>query len=391
MESARSHDTSRRAFLKAAAGASMAGAVGACAAPKPQSQPEGEQVSDPTVKRRTGPFGDGLPITIAGYDYGRVHALVEGDVTIEGCAHRFEETGIGPLNNHAFFGPQDREVTEIGLIPFVLAYCDDGFRDYVLLPIPVLRLFRHKSIFVRRDAGIEKPEDLRGRAVATVGYSSSGLTHIRGMLQDEYGVRPDEIRWISTQKDSASNLTGGVSKWEKVRPTGVDIVDAPENEDESSLLLSGKVDAIFHPAEPKIYQDRHPLVARLFEDHRSVERAFYSKTGMFPIMHAVAIRADVAKRHPWLPKAVFDGYSRAKSLHDESMRKWGWVTDSLPWYGQELDETRALMGDNFYPYGLKASASSFEAAFRYLHQQGLTDRQVGLEEVFEPSSLDLVE
>jgi len=148
---------SRRDFLKTAAVAGAAGALGACGSRAPSTS-ETSQISDPapdpTVKRRTGPHGAGLPITIAGYDYSRAHALVEGKVTIDGCAHRFEETGIGPLNNHAFFEPQTREVTEIGLIPYILAYCNDGFRAYTLLPIPILRVFRHKSIFIRTDRGI---------------------------------------------------------------------------------------------------------------------------------------------------------------------------------------------------------------------------------------------
>ena len=346
---------------------------------------------DPTVKRYAGPFGEGLPITLAGYDYSRTAALVDGRVGVEGCQTRFEVTGIGPLNNHAFFGPQKREVTEIGLIPYILAYANDEFRDYVLLPIPVLRVFRHKSIWVRTDAGIEKPEDLKGRRVATVGYSSSGLTHVRGWLAEEYGVRPEDIEWVSTKKDSAANLTGGVSAWEKVRPEGVKIIDGPEEEDESSLLLSGQVDAILHPAEPRVYQERNPMVRRLFEDHRSVEQDFYRRTGIFPIMHTVAIRRDVAKQHPWLPKAVFEAYSKAKTADFDHMRKLGWAYDTLPWYGQEFNETRDLMGNNFYPYGLKASAKSYDAALRYTFDQGLSKRRVSLEEMFEPSTLDLEE
>lgn len=380
---------SRRRFLGYAAAGSLA-AAGRSVAAKKEADTKGRDV-DPTVARRTGPFGKGVPITIAGYDYARVSALLEGAVTVEGCAQRFEVTSIGPLNNHAFFGPQTRDVTEIGLIPYTLAYCNDGFRDYTLLPIPILRLFRHKSIFVRTDRKISTPADLRGRKVATVGYSSSGLTHVRGVLQEEYGVKPSEIRWVSTQKDSGSNLTGGVSSWEKVRPDGVDIVDAPPHEDESTLLIDGKVDAILHPAEPKVYQDRNPLVRRLFEDHRTVERDFYKRTGMFPIMHAVAIRRATAKKLPWLPKAVFEAYSRAKQVDYDQMQKLGWVMDSLPWYGQELEETRDLMGENFYPYGLKASAASFEAAFRYVHEQGLSKRRVALDEMFEKSTLDLEE
>ena len=174
--------TSRRKFIQ------KAGAVGLSAtvvgpvscSPKPVEQHPIEN-TDPTVKKVTGPFGEGLPITMAGYDYNRVLPIVDGRVTVEGCQTTYEVTGIGPLNNHAFFGPQTRDVTEIGLIPYILAYANDEYRDYTLLPIPVLRLFRHKSIFIRTDRGINSSADLRGRKVATVGYSSSRLIHVRGI------------------------------------------------------------------------------------------------------------------------------------------------------------------------------------------------------------------
>lgn len=379
----------RRRFLQCAT------ATGLAAATNHASAQDGgrskTQDADPDVKKQSGPFGDGIPITIAGYAYNRVRSIIEGQTVVEGCAHRFEVSGIGPLNNHAFFGPQTRDVTELGLIPYILAYSNGGFRDYTLLPIPILRLFRHKSIFVRTDRGIKTPADLRGKKVATVGYSSSGLTHVRGLLQEQYGVKPDEIEWISTKKDSASNLTGGVSNWEKVRPEGVSITEAPAGEDESTLLIEGKVDAILHPADPKVYQDRNPIVERLFKDHRSVEQAFYKRTGEFPIMHSVAIRKSSAEKNPWLAKAVFEAYSRAKQLDYEYMRTLGWVMDSLPWYSQELNETRELMGENFYPYGLNASASSYETALRYVFDQGLSKRKVKLDEMFDASTLQLEE
>ena len=381
---------SRRTFLK------YSGAIGVAAAASSSGEASARrkatvEASDPTVMKLTGPHGEGLPVTIAGYDYNRVRALVEGAVTIHGCAHQFEVSGIGPMNNHAFFGPQTRAVTELGLIPYILAYANDDFRDYLLLPIPILRLFRHQSIFIRTDRGIKTPADLRGKTVATVGYSSSGLTHVRGILQEEYGVSPKDINWISTQKDSAINLTGGVSNWEKIRPEGVQIIDAEPDEDESSLLISGKVDAILHPAEPKVFQDRNPIVVRLFTDHRSVEKDFYKRTGMFPIMHSVAIKREMAEQHPWLAKAVFEAYSKAKQLDYEYSQSLGWVMESLPWYGQEFEETRELMGENFYPYGLQASASSYETAIRYVYDQGLSKRKAGLEEMFEKSTLELEE
>ena len=392
----------RRKFIKQAGLASLSAAaltsVAACANKdsntetiSPETKLKPDQELDPTVKKRLGPHGNGLPITMAGYPYDRVRGIMDGSVHIEGCSTIFESTSIGPLNNHAFFGPQTRDVTEIGLIPYILAYANDEFRDYTLIPIPLLRLYRHKSIYVRTDRGIKTPADLRGKKVATVGYSSSGLTHVRGILQEQYGVKPNEIEWISVQKDSGANLTGGVSNWEKVRPEGVSITDAPEDEDESTLLISGQVDAILHPAEPKVYQDRNPIVARLFKDHRTVEKELYKETGMFPIMHNVAIKKTTLKENPWLAKAVFQAYSKAKFEDYNYKRNLGWVMDSLPWYGQEFNETVELMGNNFYPYGLEASRASYEAAFRYTYDQGLSKRLVSLEEMFDESTLEFKE
>lgn len=386
----------RRKFIKQAGLASLSAiAVGSLAACNNKdsntiiASPELE--IDPTVKKRFGPHGEGLPITMAGYPYDRVRGIMDGSVQIGGCSTIFESTSIGPLNNHAFFGPQKRDVTEIGLIPYILAYANDEFRDYTLIPIPVLRLYRHKSIYVRTDRGINTPADLRGKKVATVGYSSSGLTHVRGILEEQYGVKPNEIEWVSVQKDSGANLTGGVSAWEKVRPDGVSITDAPEGEDESTLLISGQVDAILHPAEPKVYQDRNPIVARLFKDHRTVEKELYKETGMFPIMHNVAIKKTTLKANPWLAKAVFEAYSKAKFEDYKYKQSMGWVMDSLPWYGQEFNETAELMGPNFYPYGLEVSKASYEAALRYTYEQGLSKRLVSLDEMFDESSLNLVE
>jgi 4,5-dihydroxyphthalate decarboxylase len=143
---------------------------------------------------------------------------MDGTVSIRGCDTTFERDRIGNLNTHAFVGPQTRGVTEIGLGPFILAYTNDGFRDYSLLPIFPLRTFRHKSIFVHADAGIEHPSQLKGKRVGTPGYSQTSLQWIRGILQDEYGVRAQDVEWIVSAKDSGAALAGAVSKNENVFP-----------------------------------------------------------------------------------------------------------------------------------------------------------------------------
>lgn len=256
--------TSRREFIKTAAmAAGVVGGLTAC----------DSRDAAPAIATFATPAEEpqGLAIKLAGYQYDRVDALIDGRVRVEGCNARFEVSTIGELNTHIFSGPQTRAITEIGLHPFMLAYANDEFRDYSLLPIFPLRLFRHKSVFIRTDRGIERPEDLRGKRIATPGYSSTSLTWIRGIYQDEYDVRPEDIQWVISSRDSSAKLSGGPSKQENVLPEGLSVSVGPDGLDESDLLESGEVDALFHAAEPRAYIDGHPKVARLFPDFRTSE------------------------------------------------------------------------------------------------------------------------
>jgi 4,5-dihydroxyphthalate decarboxylase len=333
----------------------------------------------------------GLSLSMAGYRFDRTKALIDGDVQIEGCDIQFQESGVGDINTNVFSGPQTLDVTEIGLHPFMLSYANDGFRDYVLLPIFPLRLFRHKSIFIRTDRNIKTPMDLRGKTIATAGYSSTSLTWIRGFLHDEYNVQAEDIQWVVSAKDSSAKDAGKVSKQENTFPKGVSIKMGPPGKDESDLLVSGEVDAVFHAGEPRAYIEGHPMVARLFPDYRRTERAYFTKTGIFPIMHAVAIKKSLVQENPWLVEAVFQAYSQSKTKAYEYMAKIAWVKDSLPWFGQELRETRELMGDNYYSYGIGPNRKILETLFRYSWQQGLCSRELTVEELFVPASLDLIE
>jgi 4,5-dihydroxyphthalate decarboxylase len=329
-----------------------------------------------------------VALTIAGYPFDRVDGLGDG-VPVDGCEVRFERATIGDMNTHVFAGPQTREVTEIGLLPYLLAYANDGFRDYTLLPLFPLRLFRHKSIFIRTDKGIEKPEDLRGRRVGTSGYSTTSITWIRGMFEHEYGIKPEEIRWVLSDEDSSAELAGRRSDHELEIPDGIDVSRGTAGKSESDLLIDDEVDALFHAAEPQAFVDGHPLVGRLFSDSRAVERAYFASTGVFPIMHAVAIRTDVASANPWLPEALFRAYVAAKQAALQRLRTMGWAMISLPWLAQEEEATRQLMGENFWPYGIEANRVTLTALLQYAHEQGLTRSRVAVDDLFHPASLEL--
>ena len=331
-----------------------------------------------------------IDLRIAGYPFEHLSGLMTGKVQVTGCNVEYEVGKIGDLNTHVFSGPRTLDVTEIGLSPYMLAFANEGFRAYSLIPVFPLRLFRHKSIFVHADGGIDHPIQLRGKRVGTPGYSSTSLTWIRGMLQDEYGVRPEDIEWVVSAEDSSVADSGVASKQEKVFPEGLSVSIGPAGKDESDLLVDGDVDALFHAAEPRAFVDGHPKVRRLFTDPRKAERDYYGRTGIFPMMHAVAIRKDLIAQHAWLPKAVFDAYSESKALAYSDMRQ-RWFLRTLPWFAQELDATEDLMGKNFFPYGVDANRHALDALFRYSYEQGLASRQLKIEEIFEPSTLELVE
>ena len=167
--------------------------------------------------------------------------------------------------------------------------------------------------------------------------------------------------------------------------------DLTDLEDESDLLVDGEVDALFHAVEPRAFLEGHPKVARLWPDHKRVEQAYFRKTGIFPIMHAVAMRKDVIEEFPWLPKAVFNAYSQAKQIMYDQLKKMGWATISLPWVAKEIEETRVLMGDNFWPYGIKLNRKALETLIQYSYEQGLASRKLTIEEVFHPSTMTLEE
>lgn len=349
-------------------------------------------VARPGIGQLAAASSQSLPIRMAGYDYDRVQALMDGSVQLEGCELDFEVDTIGGMNTDALGGPVRREVTEIGMTPYILAFANEGLRNHTLIPVFPLRVFRHKSVFIRPDRGINRPEDLRGKKVATPGYSSTSLTWIRGIMQHEYGVRPGDVHWVLARKDSAGKASGGPSKQEQVLPEGLDFSQGSPGMDESDLLISGEVDALFHAAEPRAFTEGDPRCVRLFADSRKTEREYYAKTGIFPIMHAVAVRNDMVEQNPWLPKALFEAYSKAKQRTYDYLRKSAWYKTTLPWISQELEDTRDVMGDNFYAYGLSPNnRTTLEALFQYSYEQGLASRLLTVEELFHPSTMTLTE
>jgi 4,5-dihydroxyphthalate decarboxylase len=293
--------------------------------------------------------------------------------------------------SHSAFGPDRKyDVTEIGLLPFISRYVNEDFRAYTLIPVFISRIFRHRNIFVHVDSGIEKPEDLRGKRVGTPGYGFSANTWIRGMLLDEYGVKADDMEWIETTESSdGARLSPRLDR--HYLADDFPLIKGPPGVDESELLLSGDCDALITAITPRSFLDGNPKVRQLFPNVRAAEQEYYRKTKLFPIMHAIAIRSDAIKANPQLPKAVFDMYSQAKQKAYDNLETTTSLKVTLPWVTQEFEDTRRLMGENFWAYGIEANRKELELVMRYVYEQGLVKSPLQYEELFHASTLQLTE
>jgi 4,5-dihydroxyphthalate decarboxylase len=325
-----------------------------------------------------------VPLSVACWDYDRTRALIDGRVVIEGCDATFfplpvEETFFRALR-HAEF-----DIAELSLSSY-LVLVDRGRSPYVAIPAFVSRAFRHSAIYIRTDRGIKAPADLVGRLVGVPEYQVTAAVWVRGILEDEYGVKPSDLRW----------RTGGVEqpgRHEKVDlslPAGVEVTAIPRDETLAQWFVDGRLDAIVAPRAPSCFTEKRPHIGRLFPDFRAVERAYFAKTGIFPTMHVVGIRRSLAEQHSWLPASVLKAFVQAKRACMPELAEIAALKVTLPWLAAEYEETIAAMGQDFWPYGVADSKPTLEALLRYHHAQGLSSRRLEIAELFAPSTLEQV-
>lgn len=323
-----------------------------------------------------------IDITIACQGYDRMQALQSGEVRVEGCNARFLPMRAEETFHRAYNGAQF-EVSELSMSSHILMVARGIASPYVAIPVFPSRVFRHSAIYVHADRGINRPEDLAGKLIGVPEYQMTAALWVRGMLADEYGVPASAIRW----------RTGGLEqpgRKEKFGLTFADIDVVPIGDDRalSPMLEAGELDAIVTARAPSCFLGGSPHVRRLFQEHRDAEESYFRKTGLFPIMHVMGVRRDMAERHPWLPFSLVKAFEQSKQLCMEAMYDVGAPSATLPWLVDDLARTIAVMGRDYWPYGVPANRRALEAMARYSHEQGLSPRKLGLEELFAPGTFD---
>ena len=324
-----------------------------------------------------------VPISIACNDYDRTRAIMDGRVRVEGCDVTYLPLDAEEVFFRAF-RTQQFDVSELSFSSYMLQTAR-GECPYIGIPAFVSRLFRHSGIYIRTDRGIRKPADLKGRLIGVPEYQLTALVWIRGMLKDEYGIDPSEIHWRSGGQEEP----GRDERTPLTLTNGVDLQPIPEGETLSNMLVKGELDALFTARAPSCFDKGAPNIDRLFPDYRTVERAYYKKTGMFPIMHLIGVRKSLVERHPWLATGLFKAFCAAKAIALEEIRDVAALNVTLPWAVAEARETAALMGQDFWKYGVQENAREIDALTRYSYEQGLALRKRTPEELFDKSTFEL--
>jgi 4,5-dihydroxyphthalate decarboxylase len=324
-----------------------------------------------------------LQISLSVCDYDRTRALFDGRAPIEGC----DVIGVPIEPEEAFhraFRFNEFDISEISLSSYMMT-TTRGTAHYIAIPAFVSRLFRHSGIYIRSDRGIAKPQDLKGKTIGLPEYQITANVWIRGILQDEYGVKPSDIKWRQGGVEEA----GRDERTPIKLPPDIDFKAVPADRTLSDMLEKGEIDGLIGARAPTCFLRGVPNVARLFPDYQATEEAYFRKTKIFPIMHVIGIRRSLVEKHPWLAVSVYKAFVKAKELCMHELGQVGHLFTSLPWSVAEFDRIRKFMGEDYWSYGVEPNRHVLETITRYSYDQGLSAKKLSVDEMFVPSTYDL--
>lgn len=329
-----------------------------------------------------------IPLTVATGRYDVTQALFDGAVGVDGADVTMRTGRTLPEIFERMMRQHEFDACELGWTFYLRTFGPDA--PYAALPVFPNRVFRHSCVFVNRHARITGPQDLTGKTIGEFGvYGQDSGVWAKGILADDYGFRPDASRWVIGGLDAPSAPFGFVPQ---IRPDGIDIVDAPEGRSLAQMLESGEIDALFTANVPQAVMDgTSKNIIRLFPDYEQVERDYYRRTAIYPMMHPVVMRKDLIAGHPGLARAVYDGFLRAKQAAEqryEHARRLFGATLLLPWAGHLLERNAELFPQDWWPYGTEANRHTIDTYLRYHYEQRLSDRRLTVDEVLIPELLD---
>jgi len=288
-----------------------------------------------------------------------------------------EETFFRMLRHHEF------DLSEMSLSSYVLSLNDKN-PPFIAIPIFPSRFFRHSCIYVTERSGIKKPKDLIGKRIGTPEYQMTAPVWIRGILAEEYGVPVDSVTYITGGEESP----GRPEKLPLHLPASIKVQPIGPTQTLSQMLISGEIDALHTARMPSSYKDGSGKVRRLFENYAEVEREYYEKTKIFPIMHTVVIRREVYEKNRWVAQSLYKAFVAAQKVTYEDLHQTAALKTMLPWLTDHVEQAEWVLGKDFWPYGFQNNLHVLKTFLNYSQQQGLATRLYKPEELFAPETFE---
>ncbi|MEC3917890.1 4,5-dihydroxyphthalate decarboxylase [Nocardia sp. CDC160] len=326
-------------------------------------------------------------LTIGCFQYDTTRALFDGSVRLEGADVTMATAATLPELFERLIRASEFDIAELGLT-FYLRLLETGL-PYVALPIFPNRVFRHSCVFVNVHCGITDPTHLSGRVIGEFGiYGQDSGVWAKGILSDEYGFRPERNRWVIGGLESPAPPFDFVPH---PRPAELEWSAASEGASLNAMLDAGEIDALFSANVPQCVLDGSPNVARLFPDFEPLERDYYRRTAIFPIMHTIVVRKDLLQARPRLAQDVYRAFTQAKERaaeHYRRGRRLYQVQTMVPWMNALIDRDIDQLGADWWPYGIAANHAALDTYLRYHFEQGLSSRRWKVDDVFAPELLN---
>jgi 4,5-dihydroxyphthalate decarboxylase len=319
-----------------------------------------------------------LRLTLAISDYDHVRDLVTGRVPVEGVELTALTLSIEEIF-YRFTAFREWDVSELSLAKYT-SLLGSGDRSLTAIPAFPSRVFRHAAIYVRDDGSVRAPADLVGRRVGVPEWIQTAGVYVRGILQDAYGVALTDVAWVQ----GGLNEAGREELVAPTLPAGVSI-EAVTDRTLQDMLIDGALDAVISARPPQRLLDGDDRIRRLFDDARAVEQAHYRETGIFPIMHTVALRSEVLEENPWVAANLLTAFTAAKDRSRERLRDMNGSRFPVPWSHDLGRQASTLLGPDHWPYGIEPNRPTLEAFLRFAHEQGVSERALALEELFPAS------
>jgi 4,5-dihydroxyphthalate decarboxylase len=316
-----------------------------------------------------------LHLSIATTDYDHFRDFRLGAVTAQGIDHTWSVLGHHEVFAR-FTANREWDVAELSIAKFAAQVTRDE-PDIVGLPVICSRLFRFGSFYVNRKSGIRTVEDLRGKRVGSPEWAHSAAVYMRGWMHNEVGVKLDQVHWYQ----AGANSPGRDEKVELSLPGGVRLTRVPDRS-LSDLLAAGDIDCAIIARPPDCFRRGHPDVVRLYPDYQEMEALYYQRTGVWPIMHLIAMRRAVLEENPWVARNLYNAFLESKNRSVERLLDPAVSRYPLPWLATYGREMRDRFGGDPFPYGIEANRSTFSQLLAYAHQQGIAHKLVDPEEVF---------